>query len=85
MPVVSPSVAMDEARGSAAAIIETVHISATRLADNRARPSPKSVHLQRFVAIHSDAQQAAGMEPVLAPGTIAAGTTGAVRTGAAQT
>jgi hypothetical protein len=71
VPVVSPSAAMDAPRISAAAIIETLHVSATRLADNRARPSPKSLHLQRFVAIRSDAQQAAGMEPVLAPGTIA--------------
>jgi transcriptional regulator with XRE-family HTH domain len=71
VPVVTASAALDEARLSPGAIIETIHISATRLADNRARPSPKSLHLQRFVAVRADAQQAACMEPVLAPGTIA--------------
>jgi transcriptional regulator with XRE-family HTH domain len=71
VPVVSSSAAMDEPRMPAAAIIETLHISASRLADNRARPSPKSLHLQRFVAIRADVQQAAGMSPLLAPGTVA--------------
>jgi hypothetical protein len=71
VPVVSSSAAMDEPRMPAAAIIETLHISASRLADNRARPSPKSLHLQRFVAIRADVQQAAGMDPLLAPGTVA--------------
>jgi transcriptional regulator with XRE-family HTH domain len=71
VPVVSPSAALDEPRIAPAAIIETIHISASRLADNRALPSPKSLYRQRFVAIRSDVQQAAGMEPVLAPGTIA--------------
>src|SRR3984957_16054455 len=62
VPVVTASAALDEARLSPGAIIETIHISATRLADNRARPSPKSLHLQRFVAVRADAQQAACME-----------------------
>jgi hypothetical protein len=71
VPVVSSSAAMEEARISPAAIIETIHLSASRLADNRARPSPKSLNLQRFVAIRADVQQAAGMAPLLAPGTVA--------------
>jgi transcriptional regulator with XRE-family HTH domain len=70
-PVVSSSAAMDEAKIPSAAVIETIHLSASRLADNRARPSPKSLHLQRFVAIRADVQQAAGMDPLLAPGTVA--------------
>ena len=71
VPVVSSSAAMEEARIPASAIIETIHISASRLADNRARPSAKSLRLQRFVAVRADVQQAAGMEPMLAPGTVA--------------
>jgi hypothetical protein len=55
----------------ASAIIETIHIAASRLADSRARSSPKRLALQRFVAIRVDAQQAVGMESVLAPGAIA--------------
>lgn len=71
VPLVSPTSAMNEPQMAAAAIVETLHLSASRLADNRARPSPKSVHWQRFVAIRSDVQQAAAMEPMLAPGSIA--------------
>lgn len=71
IPVVSPSVAMDEARVPESAIIETVQVSASRLHDNRARPSTKRAHWQRFLAIRADAQQSAAMEPLLAPGAIA--------------
>ena len=71
VPVVSPSTAMNEPRLSPGAIIETIHVSASRLADNRARPSPKNIHWQRFVAVRADLQQAAAMEPTLAPGSIA--------------
>ena len=69
--VVSSSVAMDEARVADSAIIETVQVSTSRLHDNRARPSTKHAHWQRFVAIRADAQQSAAMEPLLAPGAIA--------------
>src|SRR5665213_4267616 len=41
VPVVSSSVAMDEARVAEAAVIETVQVSASRLHDNRARPATK--------------------------------------------
>ena len=71
VPVVSPSAAMDEARIPAASIIETIQVSASRLHDNRARPSTRHAHWQRFLAIRADTQQAAAMEPLLAPGTIA--------------
>ena len=71
VPVVSCSVAMDEARVAEAAVIETVQVSASRLHDNRARPSTKYAHWQRFVAIRADAQQAAAMQPLVAPGAIA--------------
>lgn len=68
--VVSSSVAMDEPRVAESAIIETVQVSASRLHDNRARPSTRHAHWQRFVAIRADAQQSAAMEPLLAPGAI---------------
>jgi len=71
VPVVSPSAAINDMKMQPAAIIETIHISASRLTDNRSLPSHKSAYFQRFVAIRADVQQAAGMEPVLAPGTIA--------------
>lgn len=69
--VVSSSVAMDEPRVAESAIIETVQVSASRLHDNRARPSTRHAHWQRFVAIRADAQQSAAMEPLVAPGAIA--------------
>jgi hypothetical protein len=71
VPVVSSSVAMDEARVGESAVIETVQVSASRLHDNRARPSTKYAHWQRFLAIRADAQQAAAMQPLVAPGSIA--------------
>jgi hypothetical protein len=71
VPVVSPSAAMDEARISPAATIETIQVSASRLHDNRARPSTRHAHWQRFLAIRADTQQAAAMDPLLAPGAIA--------------
>ena len=71
IPVVSWSVAMDDARVAEAAVIETVQVSASRLHDNRARPSARYANWQRFVAIRADAQQAAAMQPLVAPGSIA--------------
>ncbi len=70
VPVVSPSVAMDDARIAESSIIETIQVSASRLHDNRARPSTKHSHWQRFLAIRADAQQSAAMEPLLASGAI---------------
>ena len=71
VPVVSPSTAMDEPRISPSSIIETIHVSASRLHDNRARPSTKLAHWQRFLAIRADAQQSAAMDPLVSPGAIA--------------
>jgi transcriptional regulator with XRE-family HTH domain len=70
VPVVSPSTAMEDACIPAFAVIENLHVSASRLVENRARPSPRTVHWKRYVAIRSDVQQAAAMEPLLAAGTI---------------
>jgi transcriptional regulator with XRE-family HTH domain len=74
VPVVSPSAAMDEARIPPASIIETIQVSASRLHSNhanRVRTSTFHPHWQRFLAIRADAQQAAAMAPLLAPGAIA--------------
>jgi hypothetical protein len=71
VPVVSPSAAMDEARILPSAIIETIQVSASRLHDNRARPSAKHAHWQRFLAIRADTQQSAAMDPIVSPGAIA--------------
>lgn len=68
VPVVSASAAMDEAVVQPESVIEAIHVSASRLEDNRPRTSPKVAHWQRFVAIIADAQQAAAMEPVIATG-----------------
>jgi transcriptional regulator with XRE-family HTH domain len=71
VPVVSPSVAMDEARVAESSVIETMQVSASRLYDNRARSAGKRAHWQRFVAVRADAQQSTAMEPLLPPGAIA--------------
>jgi hypothetical protein len=71
VPVVSPSTAMEDARITPSGIIETLQVSAARLQDNRARPSAKRAHWQRFLAIRADAQQASGMDPIVPTGAIA--------------
>ncbi len=70
IPVVSPSTAMDDAQVRPEAIIETMYVSASRLQDNRSRPSPRCAHWQRFLAVRADAQLTAAMEPMLTSGSI---------------
>ena len=70
VPVVSPSTAMDEAQVRPGAVIETIHVSASRLQENRARPSLKCAHWQRFLAVRADAQQIVAMDPMIAAGAI---------------
>jgi hypothetical protein len=74
VPVVSASAAMDEARISPSAIIETLQVSASRLHSNhanRVRASTSHAHWQRFLAIRADTQQSAAMTPLISPGAIA--------------
>lgn len=71
IPVVTPSAAMDDARISPSSIIETLQISASRLQDNRSRPSARHANWQRYLAIRADAQQSAAMDPLLPTGAIA--------------
>jgi hypothetical protein len=70
IPVVSPSTAMDVVEVGPGLVIETIHVSASRLQDNRSRPSLKYAHWQRFLAIRADAQQTAAMDPIVAAGAI---------------
>jgi len=71
VPVVSPSVIMENAFATAASVIETIQVSASRLQGNRSRPSPKRSQWQRFLGVRVDAQQAAAMDPILTTGAIA--------------
>ncbi len=74
IPVVSPSAAMDDPHIVPSAIIETIHVSASRLNSNhanRVRSSTSRANWQRFLAIRADAQQSAAMEPFITPGAIA--------------
>ena len=70
VPIVSASVAMDDARISPSAVIETLPVSASTLYGNRSRASSKSANWQRFIAIRADVQQASAMEPLLTPGAV---------------
>jgi len=70
IPLVSPSTAMDEAQVQAGSVIETIHVSASRLQGNRSLPCSKRAHWQRFLAVRADAQQTAAMEPMIAVGAI---------------
>lgn len=70
IPVVSPSAAMDEAQIWPGSVIETIHVSVSRLQDNHARPSLKCARWQRFLAVRADEQQTAAMEPMIVAGAI---------------
>jgi hypothetical protein len=70
IPLVSPSTAMDEAQVQSGSVIETIHVSASRLQDSRSLPSSKRAHWQRFLAVRADAQQTAAMEPMITAGAI---------------
>jgi hypothetical protein len=71
VPVVSASTAMEVERISPAAIIETIQLSASQLANHRSRPSPKHARRDRFVGIRIDTEQTSAMEPLLSQGAIA--------------
>jgi plasmid maintenance system antidote protein VapI len=71
IPVVTPSVAADEPNIEAALVVESIHVSAARLSENRARASRRAASWQRFIAVRADPHQAAAMHTVLAPGAVA--------------
>jgi hypothetical protein len=70
VPVVSPSTAMEEAVVRPEQVIETVQVAASALRGNRWWAQEKYIQWQRYVAVRADQQQAAAMDPLLAPGTI---------------
>ena len=70
IPVVTPWAAMEEPVVRAGSVIETIHVPAFRLRDNRSRASTRYSHWQRFVAVRADQQQAAAMEPMLTAGSV---------------
>jgi hypothetical protein len=70
VPVVAHSTAMEDAVVRAGSVIEMVYISTSRMAASRARPSARTAHWQRFVAIRADAPQASAMDPMIAADAI---------------
>jgi hypothetical protein len=70
VPVVSASTAMEEAAVRPEQVIETVQVAASALRGNRWWAQEKYAQWQRYVAVRADAQQAAAMDPLLAPGAI---------------
>lgn len=70
IPIVSPSSAMEDVSISASATIDAIPISSSRLYENRARPAARRTNWQRFLALRTDAQQAAAMAPLLPAGSI---------------
>jgi hypothetical protein len=52
------------------AVIETIQVAASRLDDPRPRSNSRQAKWDRYVAIRADAQQAAAMDPMIAPGAI---------------
>jgi len=71
VPIVSVASALLGIRILPAAMLDSIHVPAARLFDNRTRPAPRRAHWQRFVALRLDAEQAAPMEPLFSTGTIA--------------
>ncbi len=71
VPVVSPSVAVDQADIPPSAVLETLILPTPRLLENRTRSPPARKHWRRFVAVRVDAGQAAAMAPLLAESSIA--------------
>ena len=70
VPVVAHSTAMEDAVVRGASVIEIVHLPTSRLGTSRARPSARTAHWQRFVAIRADEPQAAAMEPMITPDSV---------------
>ncbi len=70
IPLVPSSIAMEAEIIPPHSILENVPISATLLHENRPRCSSAQEFWLRFVAIRADVQQAAAMEPLIAPGAV---------------
>ncbi len=70
VPVVSPATALSQPRIAPAAIIESLHLAASRLEGGPSRASTRRADWQRFLAIRVDTEQAAAMSPLLTRGTV---------------
>ncbi len=70
VPVVSPATALAQPRIAPAAIIESLHLAASRLEGGPSRASTRRADWQRFLAIRVDTEQAAAMAPLLTRGTL---------------
>ena len=71
VPIVSAVTAAEEGQVHLASVIESLPVVSSWLSGHRSRPAPRSAGWQRFVGVRVDTQQAAAMEPALAPGMIA--------------
>jgi transcriptional regulator with XRE-family HTH domain len=70
IPVVTAATAMDEPEVRPGAVIEMVRVAAAALKSNRWWAPEKYVRWQRYVAVQADAQQAAAMASMIAPGAV---------------
>ncbi len=70
VPLVPASVAMNRANIPPRSVIEEIPLSTALLYDNRPANSSTQAHWQRFIAVRADAQQAAAMAPLIAPGAV---------------
>ena len=68
--VVSPATAITQPLIAPAAIIESLHLAASRLEAGPSRASGRRAEWQRFLALRVDTEQAAAMTPLLARGTL---------------
>jgi len=71
VPVVTAATAMTEPVVRPGAVIEMVQVPAAGLRSNRWWAPEKYVRWQRYVAVRADAQQAAAMPALIAPGAVA--------------
>ena len=70
VPVVTLAAAAEEAQIHPADVIETTHVSASRLLESRVRSSRRYAAWQRFVAVRPNGQETAAMKPILIAGVI---------------
>jgi transcriptional regulator with XRE-family HTH domain len=70
IPVVTAATAMDEPEVRPGAVIEMVRVGAAALKSNRWWAPEKYVRWQRYVAVRADAQQAAAVAGMIAPGAV---------------
>ncbi|MGA1983464.1 MAG: helix-turn-helix transcriptional regulator [Acidobacteriaceae bacterium] len=70
IPVVTAATAMYEPEVRPGAVIEMVRVGAAALKSNRWWAPEKYVRWQRYVAVRADAQQAAAMAGMIAPGAV---------------